>query len=454
MMSEAPHPTSPKQWPRVLGLSALGLAALVVVGFIGSSIWLRSYLRSDAFRQLINQKTNHALSADGEFMPLHWSGFSVYSDGYAARGRAGSPLVELRADQVRAEVRLRGVFRRIYRIESLDVQRLRLKLGAAARTEPGLSVAKQKSGSDSSPVRLQRASVNELHLVWDEGGPHEGSLQKIRLAIAPEGNAWDIQGTGGTLRQRGWPDLAVESLTLRYQHPRLFVPEGRFKPDAEGALTVSGEIAFDGPPRLDLQVKSHNVNITPLLPEDWRARLHGKLGGSAKVEGPLDDADSIRANGTVSLSSGRLEALPVLDRIAAFTRTEQFRQFALQAASADFTWEKGRLQVTNLIMESQGLLRIEGGFVMQDRTLEGEFQVGVTPSSLRWLPGSQARVFITERDGYVWAPMRVRGPIDRLQEDLSPRLIEAAGAEVIEGVKSTVEQGARQLLDLLGPLLK
>jgi len=55
-------------------------------------------------------------------------------------------------------------------------------------------------------------------------------------------------------------------------------------------------------------------------------------------------------------------------------------------------------------------------------------------------------------DGYVWTPVHVSGPVDDLKEDLSQRLIAAAGAEVYEGIKGTVEKGAQTLFDLLKPL--
>jgi hypothetical protein len=93
--------------------------------------------------------------------------------------------------------------------------------------------------------------------------------------------------------------------------------------------------------------------------------------------------------------------------------------------------------------------------------IDGTFQVGVTPASLQWLPGSQERVFTQQRGGYVWTPMRVTGPARKPQEDLSPRLIAAAQRAVIEGVESTVrdtiksgKDAAKGALDLLMPLFK
>jgi hypothetical protein len=93
--------------------------------------------------------------------------------------------------------------------------------------------------------------------------------------------------------------------------------------------------------------------------------------------------------------------------------------------------------------------------------IDGTFQVGVAPASLQWLPGSQDRVFTQQRAGYVWAPMRLSGPLSKPGEDLSPRLIAAAQGAIIQGVQSSVrdtiqtgKDAAKGALDLLMPLFK
>ena len=155
----------------------------------------------------------------------------------------------------------------------------------------------------------------------------------------------------------------------------------------------------------------------------------------------------------MTLKSGELEALPILDRIATFTQTAQFRQFSLQRGKAVFTWQKSKLTVRQFLLESDGLIRIEGAFVVEGKQLDGKFQVGVTANSLRWLPGAQKRVFTEERDGYVWTTVKVTGPLDRLQEDLSARLLVAAGTEAVDTTVDTVEKVGHGVMDLLKPLL-
>src|SRR5689334_23899359 len=63
-----------------------------------------------------------------------------------------------------------------------------------------------------------------------------------------------------------------------------------------------------------------------------------------------------------------------------------------------------------------------GAFTVETGLIDGAFQVGVTPGSLQWLPGAQAKVFTESRGGYVWAPMRLTGPVNKPQDDLTGRL--------------------------------
>jgi hypothetical protein len=174
---------------------------------------------------------------------------------------------------------------------------------------------------------------------------------------------------------------------------------------------------------------------------------------------PATDAPTLF--GKLHMESGHLEALPVLEQIALFTRMQQFRRVALSKASAQFRQSSGELAVTDFVAESDGLLRMEGAFTVIRGMISGDFQVGVTPAALQWLPGSQERVFTVARGGYLWTPLRLAGPVEKPQEDLSPRLIAAAKGAVLQGVENTVrdsintgKDAVKGALDLLMPLLQ
>jgi hypothetical protein len=428
-----------------------GLLVLLALGFIVLKLRLNAYLQSDDFRQLLTRRTEAALQVTGTYLPLQWTGWAVYSDGFAGQGPAVSPIQSIRADQIRADLELRGFYHRRWEIPNLQLQRLRLTLNragqftppAAAPTEPHHS----RWGSDR--FVLSQISVQETELRWDE----HGYLTGTRLTLRPVEDAWELTGSLGKLLQDDLTPLTIEQFKLRYRAAHLYVTEALFKLAESGRLALSGDIDLGPAGKTDLRITARNIPVEQVVPPDWRARLAGQVAGEATLTGPIDAPEQLVASGTIHLQPGTLRALPILDRLATFTGTEQFREVALQQATADFHWSPAHLNVTNLVLESQGLLRIEGGFTVAQRELTGVFEVGVSAATLRWLPGSREKVFTTDRGGYLWTTVHVTGPVDQLREDLSARLAGAATEEIIEGTRRTLEQGARGVLELLRPLL-
>lgn len=462
---------APRSWGRIAAWSAGSLLLLALVAYFSFSFLLNQFLHSEAFRVLLNERTSAFFKADGEYLPIQCNGFSFYSDGYSARGFNGTAVKELRADQIRADFEPVAVFEGAWQVSQLQVQKVKVVLRAPDQTIPDASaIVVPPSATEVTPraswiphrFELQRARIEEAHLEWSPPGG-AGSLTQMRLILEPNGHELVATGYGGQLNQTGCPVLKVDHVRLRCRYPELFITESQLQLGETGNLYVSGQAGLGESKTLDFLVKFSGIAISPFLPEDWRAGVKGNALGDARVIGSMENPEQLQATGTVRLAGGQLEALPILEKIAKFTNTRQFRQFALQRAEAEFIATKAKTTLSKLVAESEGLIRIEGGCVVEGRTLQGTFQLGVTPSSLRWLPGSRAKVFTQERDGYVWTPLKVSGPLDHLNEDLSARLAAAAGDAMIEevkgavengaqGIKGTLEKGAKSLLDFIKPM--
>ena len=150
------------------------------------------------------------------------------------------------------------------------------------------------------------------------------------------------------------------------------------------------------------------------------------------------------------MHEGRLEALPILDQLAVFTATAQFRQATLQKAGADFVWRAGVLTISRLELESEGLLRLEGGFTVRNEQIDGRLRVGVARSAGRLLAGVGTLVFNDpEHDGYLWTTVQLSGSVHDPHEDLSARLVQATQQEVVR----KAQQGANTVLDTASGLL-
>lgn len=439
------------------------LLVLAVAASLGVRAWIEAFLRGDDFRHFLDRKSSAVLRADGRFAPLRWQDAEVYSDAFEAAGGPG-PWEKLTVEEVRARLDLAAVWRRVWRVERIDAEKLSASLRAPSLAAPDAAAAsavKPAAGGQDffarflpSRVEIGDFRVNNLTLSWASG-----RLAGARIAAHPSDStmqAWELEGTGGRLEEARLPAIALASFNVKASAHDVFLTRAEGRADSGGRLELSGRQALGGDRAMDLSVDYDGLPAGEFLPEDWRARLHGNTAGSVRVTGSGADAQTLRARGHIDLNDGRLAALPVLDELAVLTASGRYRQIPLQKGHADFDWTPQGVAVTNLSVESEGLLRLEGGFTVRGDQIDGTIQVGVARGSLRWIQPVSARVFdLPERDGYVWTTAHLHGPARHPAEDLTPRLIAAAQQEVIEKAKQgagTVLDTASGLLDLLkGP---
>jgi hypothetical protein len=481
---------SRKSWKPLLLWGGGGLLVTLTVGFIGAKIWVQSYLHSEAFRQFVSARSSESLHAVGDFARFQMDGLSFFSESFQARGRSQAAFCDLRVDQVRAEMSTRRFFERVWLVDQITAQRVEVHLegnrlesaegsvaGATPQMPSSMPVSAPQNGgsflADWLPNRVEIGSVSirDANIFSDGFGVVRGT--RVRLnPTSGDINGWEVSASGGHLDFPGMDSLDLTQVDLRCRPEVVFIQNATFRQSSGGkedrtmgmlgsggSLDVNGEVH---PARsVDLRVKMAGLSVTPLLPEDWRLRLHGNLDGDIAVSGSIANKAVPGISGKLTLSKGQLEALPVLDQIAAFTRLQQFRRLALNQASAEFRQEAGVLKIEKLVLESAGLIRIEGGFTVARGMIDGDFQVGVMPSSLVWLPGSQEQVFNRTQGGYVWAPMHLSGPVDSPKEDLTKRLTDAAQGAILQAAPQKVIEAVKTggslidgVLNLLGPTKK
>lgn len=447
-------------WKRGALWALVVAPVLLFGGYFAARLWIDSYLRSEDFRRFVSSATARTLKAEGEFAPLHFTGMNIYSDGFKARGSEEAAFSTFAIDQIRADLSLRRWRERVWQVDRVDAQRVEVHLDGSRITLPQTTTNTSSRiptvgiGWLPNRVEIANASVREVNLLWAEGG-----LRRVNVVANQRDGAWEIAGNGGQITHGKLPGIDIVSTRLLYREPSLFVQSAEFRQGATGTLSAEGEIRFGE--QIDLRAKLADIDIAPFLNDDWRLRLHGKLAGEVRIESAMPSGKPPVVSGSWHLDAGQIEALPVLNEIADFTMLQRYRRLTLNKASADFRQENGTLRATNFILESAGLMRVEGAFNVTNGIIDGVFQVGVAASSLALVPGAQERVFTETRGGYVWTLMHLQGPIESPGEDLSPRLIAAAKGAVIEKVEETVQktiEAGRDVLkgtlDRLMPLFK
>ena len=103
----------------MIGVPAALVGLLLLV--VGARWWLDHFLRSDDFRKFLERKTSAALQAEAHLEPLRWDGAEVYTAGLDVRASRHGPLTAFNAVQVRAAFVLGALWRRVWRVETVEV---------------------------------------------------------------------------------------------------------------------------------------------------------------------------------------------------------------------------------------------------------------------------------------------------------------------------------------------
>lgn len=425
---------------------------LAVAAFVALSLWFGSFIRSAEFQSLVARETGRAFGSRAEFAPLRWNGASAFAESASLQGTPSTPLLRLRADQLRAEVNWRAVFSGAWRVEEITITQLDGEWQNPA--PPGSPIVAQQP--PARPTGL--ASILPQHFelgILKVGNARlrygATEISNCALHVRPDGAGWIFEGTGGLLRTPWTPELSIIDFRAREQGGDLFLTKGNLALGSNGKISLSGESSSGG----NLRVSWEGVSSADVLKGDWAKRMAGTLSGNAQLAAP----DVFK--GTVILHDGRLENIPMLATVADFTQNPAFRRMPVQEMRGDFVRERGDWRISNFFAESKGLLRIEGSAVIgREGSLKGQFQIGVTAQTLQWLPGSRERVFKIARDGYLWTDLAVGGTIENPTENLSERLATAMGTEVIErstdlikNAPGTAVEGVKGVLDILRPLV-
>ena len=403
-----------------LGRLAIAVFVLSILLIPGGYIWLKNYLRSEGFRSMVNQKVSQVLEVEAAFDEFQWDGMEVTAPTFIAEGPGLIRRIE--ADELKAEVRFGPLLGKRVETDSLQLSRLHVEVDVA-RDGP------QFEENRRQVVKFEHALIDELSGTVNMGGTAL-RWSGIRGQLRPGQGRGSYEGalTRGQLLTplTLFPRLDLEQADLRYtEYGELILKSGSWKVFSSGQLETGGFLDFRVGD-FDFEGKLKDVQCDEVVPEDWAKRITGELRSDFTVSGKIGNIPLI--TGELQLSNGHLTALPVLDRIASYTSTERFRRLSLRNANLEFMHKGDRLELTNIDIVSEGLLRIEGSLTIDGGQLDGDLRLGLTPSTLSRIPGAAHRVFEPGTDGLHWTPVKISGTTDSPQEDLSDRLI-AAGFE-------------------------
>lgn len=467
MSSKGRSSTRRRKGPFVILLvTSASLLALLLVGLFIAKAWVARWIEGDQFRQWLTQKAGQSLNAEVELEPLTIRRGTAQTNQFSAerRDKKGFSLL---LEGISAEID--GISNQTILVPEIRVNRFDLRFPLIKEAEsPPQSMSQTKpqvhqNSVESSPnfignkpesflkkflpnaVDVDTVSIASSRIIIGSESAPDLFLTTTRSEVIPDlGNQlWEVRVEGGKLVLKDRPPLSVHAANLRWNGKDLFLERcalGIFK---EGHLESKGEISFTGEKNLDLTTDFSLIDVRDLIESPWRERLSGILQGTVRSSGSLS---APVYEGNVSLSEGVCQSLPILKTVAQYTRSDRFERLILDQASSEFRREGDTIALRNLVLQTDGLMRIEGSLDIVGEELDGNLEVGVTPGTMRWIPGAERLVFTEKRDGFLWTSMRLTGTTAEPKEDLSARLIAAAGRSIIEDAPAEVIDAAKEML--------
>lgn len=443
---------------RWLGKAAVGLLVVGVVGLGAGYALIRGYLHSDAFRKFLSVEASEMAHVTGEFAPFRWQGLAVDTETFEATG--DGPVTNLRADGLHTEIGLGGLSRGVWEIRGSHLRRLEISVDSRKRaseapprvvTQAAAPKVKKAARSDWFPseAELQGIDVRELvvKMILDQGLLVASGVS-VQVEKSAGSDAYQAKLDGGSLRLPFAliPELRLDRARLRYQDGQVFLTDAVVAAWENARIQGNGEWEMKSR-RFALEGDARGIKCGDLLNADWSRRLTGDAASTFSFN---NHAGFPEAAGKLTLQNGVITALPMLDALAAYADTRRFRVLSLSEAHTEWQWRKGELALKNLVLASEGLVRLEGGIAIRGQDLDGTFRLGLAPGTLSTIPGAETDVFTPGERGLLWASLRITGTRDHPQEDLTDRLIAAAGMRMFDQLPETGEQVIKFTQSVLG----
>lgn len=463
-MHRRTRPTRRKSSPlRWLGwIAALIVIAAITLNLLAPTLvtrFIRSYVQKEAFRQkaeeLIAAKTGGKALIDS----LTWNDDNALVSEMQLEDAHGW---DVEAVGLHAALDFGAIRTGVWSVHSAGADELTLRRSAAA-TPHQTDSAENAGSADSIPSFLRRhiptkteiSGFDVRHFNFEQAGWKITETDVKAAAWESGKTSVPVKLSGGSLQtpfkapeQAEAIKLDLVKATLRVTSEQIQLSDATLRWKQSSEATLRGSVKFEtGAWQTFAHVQA--VPLDEFLNAWWKQRLSGKVKADLEFSGSRNTPVAWKADAV--LENGVLEGLPILEKLATYTHVERFKRLVLDICQASFRPEGDALRIEKIIVQSNGLLRIEGAMTLRGRMMEGDFMVGVTPETLKAIPGAGSLIFTQTNPngpaGLLWTSVHVAGPLDAPQEDLSSRLIGGAGMSLLfDTPGKIVNQGAETLL--------
>jgi hypothetical protein len=308
-------------------------------------------------------------------------------------------------------------------------------------TATSAAQAAPTSAPDHARIQVTQLSARDGTVEIDLAGGRQINLQGVAFQANENGaGVWTTEVQASSIKS-GSLEAGTSSVQLRGDQDKVTFSNLRMA-CGPGFITGDGEASLTGTHKLNATIKAAEIPVTMLVGVDWQMKLSGQVTGDLTYAG---DDQTGSAKGQIALNHAKFNILPWLGKVTAMVSLPDITDVEVDKATSDFQWTDGKLELTNIDIRKNDVLRIAGTTDIDPTgQVDGKLKLGLPSSVTAKWPALQDKVFSVQLENYNWTEVHLTGPPDHLQEDLSPRLL-AVG---VQQGGSLIDQAAQKASDL------
>lgn len=390
--------------------------------------------------QTLRQSIGEAFHSQATLEPIRWEGLNFSSPKLHLLGEEDALINEATVAPLTISWNWKALLFGTIHIHDISIGEMNVDFSSEHTPQH------RDKKSEKNHFLLDRVTISRAKLSY-KGILADG----LKMNLTPDPSVgWKIHGSGGHLRVPKLPELQIKSFDCISENGQLDLVDSLLALDGVGHITAKGKSGKNS----SLQVNWSGLPANKLIGNAFGKYISGDISGKCE----LDNQD--RATGNFRLVNVQLIGIPVLRDIASITGTTALQEPVFNEMSANFDYKNQSVRLSNIQLENQGLLKLEGSlFISSEGNLEGNFLLGVGEGLLATLPGAREGVFQNQKNGYYWTPLNVGGSLQMPNEDLSPRLAPYVvgkvllnqGSKFIEKVPANAVDQVKDVIDMFLP---
>ncbi|MBK1825860.1 hypothetical protein [Haloferula rosea] len=439
---------------RKRSLVVAALVSVVVVSLaLGIFGWVL-YLNGSGYRDQVVARVEQWTGAEVEMRSFRATPVSAAADLMQLSWPETSPVARMKLNAVRGDLRLSSHLSGTWRGERMVAGSGEIVLRAAAAAGEESTTLVDEELPFQSPMQVSR-----LNVVFGDGERAALALRETQALMTvpdPALPSSNIIFEGGTTRLGRWGLFEVDSASLSLSSSGVRLGNLRLGSEAapEAVIRLSGENFPDiavrgGPTVLGLEVRE--IPSALLLGPSMGTLIEGRFetpdgDDSSRCELDVTNLETLRISGAVhntKATSLKLFRLQMFDALAEMMDNPRFTQPRFEKRSSlRFERTMTGVRLSEINLDSDGMLRLRGEMSEANGKLSGALQVGIPEILMAAAPSREVPlVFRESSQGYRWCTVRLSGTTSKPVDDLASQFQQAR-----EGSSPTTT-GARGLDD-------